>query len=153
MFYFIYFVALPFAVLPVGRVLAGMLIFHVVLSLTLTFVFNLAHAIGKADFPKPSGNPATIEEEWAAHQMRTTVNFANGNRALNWFAGGLNFQIEHHLFPQISHTHYPDISTPSCGRGAWNSGCRTMSTGTPISAPSKATSASCGNWGWSLCRN
>ena len=108
--YFTLFVGLPFALLPWGRVLVGMLIFHVVLSLTLTFVFNLAHAIGKADFPMPSGNPATIEEEWAAHQMRTTVNFATGNRALNWFAGGLNFQIEHHLFPQISHTHYPDIA-------------------------------------------
>ena len=109
-FYFALFVALPFAVLPVSRVLLGMLIFHVILSLTLTFVFNLAHASGKADFPAPSGNPATIEDEWAAHQMRTTANFAAGNRALNWFAGGLNFQIEHHLFPNICHTHYPDIA-------------------------------------------
>jgi len=42
--------------------------------------------------------------------MRTTVNFATNNRLLTWFAGGLNFQIEHHLFPHLSHTHYPDIS-------------------------------------------
>ncbi len=108
--YFAVFFALPFAVLPASRVLIGMLIFHVVLSLTLTFVFNLAHGTSKADFPAPTGSPATIDGDWAAHQMRTTANFAVGNRALNWFAGGLNFQIEHHLFPNISHTHYPDIA-------------------------------------------
>jgi linoleoyl-CoA desaturase len=108
--YFTVFVGLPFALLPAWEVVAGLVIFHVILSLILTLIFNLAHSIEKAEFPAPSGNPATIEDEWAAHQMRTTVNFATGNRALNWYAGGLNFQIEHHLFPQISHTHYPAIS-------------------------------------------
>lgn len=109
-FYLAFFVIPPFIFLPAGRVLVGMLIFHFTLSLTLAFIFNLAHAIEKADFPAPSGDPATIEDEWAAHQMRTTVNFATNNRLLNWFTGGLNFQIEHHLFPGISHTHYPAIS-------------------------------------------
>ncbi len=108
--YFAGFVALPFALLPTLNVVVGLLIFHVVLSLALTFIFNLAHAIEKADFPAPTGNPATIDEEWAAHQLRTTVNFATGNRVLNWFAGGLNFQVEHHLFPNINHTHYPEIA-------------------------------------------
>jgi linoleoyl-CoA desaturase len=108
--YYAVFVALPFAVLPPGRVVAGLLLFHVVLSLWLAFIFNLAHVTEKANFPVPSGSTATIEEEWAAHQLRTTVNFAPNNRLLNWFAGGLNFQIEHHLFPHLSHTHYPAIS-------------------------------------------
>ncbi len=101
--------ALPFALIPVWHVAVGLLVFHAVLGIVLAFVFNLAHVIEKADFPVPSGNPATMEDEWAAHQMRTTVNFATDNRLLNWFTGGLNFQIEHHLFPNISHTHYPDI--------------------------------------------
>ena len=104
------FLALPLAVMPAWRVLVGLLVFHVTLSLTLTFIFNLAHQVEKVDFPAPAGEPATIAEDWAAHQMRTTANFATGNRLLNWFAGGLNFQIEHHLFPRISHTLYPDIS-------------------------------------------
>jgi linoleoyl-CoA desaturase len=51
-----------------------------------------------------------IEEAWAAHQMRTTSNFAMDNKVLSWFVGGLNFQIEHHLFPKISHVHYPELS-------------------------------------------
>ena len=109
-FYFTLFVGLPFALFPVWEVLTGLLIFHVILSLVLTLIFNLAHSIEKAEFPAPCAETAAIDDEWAAHQMRTTVNFATGNRVLNWFSGGLNFQIEHHLFPQMSHTHYPAIS-------------------------------------------
>lgn len=107
--YFAIFVALPFALMPAWQAIAGLLLFHFILGITLAFIFNLAHVIEKADFPAPNGNPATIAGEWAAHQMRTTVNFATDNPLLNWFTGGLNFQIEHHLFPNISHTHYPDI--------------------------------------------
>ena len=51
-----------------------------------------------------------IENTWAVHQMNTTVNFANNNFWLNWYAGGLNFQVEHHLFPNICHIHYKKIS-------------------------------------------
>ena len=107
--YLAVFVLLPFLMLPPLRVVAGFVLFHVTLSLTMSFVFGLAHVIEKADFPVPTSDAAKVDE-WAAHQMRTTVNFATDNRLVNWFTGGLNFQIEHHLFPQISHTHYPDIS-------------------------------------------
>ena len=111
-FYMAVFVVLPFSVFPAWKVVVGLLLFHVTLSLGLAFIFNLAHAIERAEFPVPTAGATSleIEEEWAAHQLRTTVNFATGNRALNWFAGGLNFQVEHHLFPQVSHTHYPALS-------------------------------------------
>ena len=108
--YFGGFVALPFLFLPAPRVVVGLLLFHLVMSLSLTLVFQLAHLTETAEFPVPTGTPITIEDEWAAHQMRTTTNFAMTNPLVNWFTGGLNFQIEHHLFPHISHTHYPDIS-------------------------------------------
>ncbi|MFZ9388760.1 MAG: fatty acid desaturase, partial [Chitinophagaceae bacterium] len=60
----------------------------------------------------PAANPETnrMEDEWAIHQLRTTANFATRNRFISWWVGGLNFQIEHHLFPRISHVHYPEIS-------------------------------------------
>ena len=51
-----------------------------------------------------------IENEWAIHQVNTTANFATHNRLVSWLVGGLNFQIEHHLFPKISHVHYPAVS-------------------------------------------
>jgi len=44
------------------------------------------------------------------HQVQTTVDFARDNRVLGWFVGGLNFQIEHHLFHKICHIHYPALS-------------------------------------------
>jgi len=51
-----------------------------------------------------------IEEEWAIYQVKTTANFAPKNKLVSWYVGGLNFQIEHHLFPRVSHIHYPAIS-------------------------------------------
>ena len=107
--YFAIFLGLPLAVLPFGHVVVGFLIYQVTLGLSLALVFSMAHQVEHADFPEAIGMSPTIPEEWAAHQMRTTVNFANSSPAWNWFSGGLNHQIEHHLFPSISHTHYEAI--------------------------------------------
>jgi linoleoyl-CoA desaturase len=51
-----------------------------------------------------------IENEWAIHQVKTTANFAPRNKFISWYVGGLNYQVEHHLFPRISHIHYPAIN-------------------------------------------
>ena len=110
-FYLAVFVALPLALLPWERVLAGFLIYEITLGLSLAFVFSMAHQVESVDFPAPKGAPPTIDEEWAAHQMRTTANFANRNSGWNWYSGGLNHQIEHHLFPSMSHTHYAAIGS------------------------------------------
>jgi linoleoyl-CoA desaturase len=79
----------------------------------LSVVFQLAHCVGEADFPAPvmgaDGNER-METDWAVHQVQTTVDFARGNRMLCWFLGGLNFQVEHHLFARICHVHYPALS-------------------------------------------
>jgi len=107
--YFSVFVALPFAILPPGRVMEGFLVYEFTLGLSLALVFSMAHQVESVDFPSPEGAPPTIDEEWGAHQMRTTANFANRNHGWNWFSGGLNHQIEHHLFPSMSHTHYAAI--------------------------------------------
>lgn len=76
----------------------------------LSVVFQLAHCVEEAEFPMPSVDANRIENEWAIHQVQTTVNFARHSRLINWFTGGLNYQIEHHLFPQICHLHYPQLS-------------------------------------------
>lgn len=75
----------------------------------LGWVFQLAHCLDAAEFveAQPGG---IMSEDWAAHQVRTTVDFARGNRLLSWYLGGLNFQVEHHLFPRVCHVHYPAIS-------------------------------------------
>lgn len=108
-FYVAIFVALPIAILPFERVLAGFLIYQVTLGLSLALIFSMAHQVEHAAFPALATHSPAISEEWAAHQMRTTVNFANSSPVMNWFSGGLNHQIEHHLFPTVSHTHYAAI--------------------------------------------
>jgi linoleoyl-CoA desaturase len=78
-------------------------------GIVLGLVFQLAHMVEEAEFPLPN-DKNDIESEWAVHQMNTTVNFARENRLLSWYVGGLNYQVEHHLFPNICHVHYPAIS-------------------------------------------
>ncbi len=76
----------------------------------LSVVFQLAHTVEETAFPVPDADINKIENEWAIHQIETTANFATKNKLISWLVGGLNFQIEHHLFPKISHIHYPAIS-------------------------------------------
>ena len=80
------------------------------MGLTLALVFQLAHVVEHTEFEATSGEITQIENAWAEHQVRTTANFAPGNRIINWFVGGLNYQVEHHLFPRVSHVHYPALS-------------------------------------------
>jgi linoleoyl-CoA desaturase len=79
------------------------------MGIILSITFLLAHCVEDAQCAPldPSGR---VETEWAVHQVQTAVDFAPGNRVLSWYLGGLNYQIEHHLFPQISHVHYPAIA-------------------------------------------
>ncbi|MBL7922664.1 MAG: acyl-CoA desaturase [Bacteroidia bacterium] len=81
-----------------------------VTGLVIAVVFQLAHVVEDTSFPVPDPNSNKIEEEWALHQLHTTANFATRSKLVSWFMGGLNFQVEHHLFPKISHIHYPAIS-------------------------------------------
>ncbi|MCW3103296.1 MAG: acyl-CoA desaturase [Bacteroidetes bacterium] len=92
-----------------GIVLLGFLTMHVTGGAIMAVVFQMAHIAENADQPalNEEGN---IENEWAIHELLTTVNFSRNNRVLGWFVGGLNFQIEHHLFPNICHIHYKHIS-------------------------------------------
>ncbi|MBL7766073.1 MAG: acyl-CoA desaturase [Chitinophagaceae bacterium] len=89
--------------------LLGFFIMHAVLGLTLALVFQMAHVVEDIDFPIPNEKDK-IENEWALHQVNTTANFAMGNKIISWLVGGLNYQVEHHLYPKISHVHYPEIS-------------------------------------------
>lgn len=91
--------------------LAGYVVLNVVMGLSLSLVFQLAHVVENTEFEHvPLDVNKHIESAWAEHQIKTTSNFAMGSKVISWFVGGLNFQIEHHLFPRVSHVHYPAIS-------------------------------------------
>lgn len=90
--------------------LIGFLIITMVCGLAISVVFQLAHVVEGTHFHAAAGQDGKPRQEWAIHQIGTTANFATSNKYLHWMLGGLNFQIEHHLFPRISHIHYPAIS-------------------------------------------
>jgi len=104
------FVALPIWLLGFTSWIVGFLIITMVTGLVISIVFQLAHTVEHTEFPMPNEATNKIENEWAIHQVATTANFSTGNKLISWLVGGLNFQIEHHLFPKISHIHYPAIS-------------------------------------------
>jgi len=107
--YYLLMIALPIYMVGFLSWLVGFLTLTMFSGLILSVVFQLAHTVEETAFPTPAANN-DIENEWAIHQVQTTANFATKNKLICWLVGGLNFQIEHHLFPKISHIHYPEIS-------------------------------------------
>ena len=109
--YFTIWIVLPMVFLNLAwwKILIGFFILHYIAGVILTIVFQLAHVVEKVEMPLPS-NLGNMKNSWAIHQLFTTSNFSTNNKILNWFSGGLNFQVEHHLFPKISHIHYKKIS-------------------------------------------
>jgi linoleoyl-CoA desaturase len=91
------------------QVILGIFIMHYITGFLLAIIFQPAHVITGSEFPKPNDN-YILQDNWAIHQLRTTTNFANNSRWFTWLVGGLNFQIEHHLFPGICHVHYRKIA-------------------------------------------
>lgn len=109
--YYTWAVALPLLLLPIPwwQVAIGFLAMHLTAGLILGVVFQLAHVVEGTDYPAP--NPeGMMEHAWLVHEMETTSNFGRRNRLLCWYVGGLNFQVEHHLFPRTCSVHYPAIS-------------------------------------------
>jgi linoleoyl-CoA desaturase len=110
LFFYGWAIVLPLFFHPIGVVLVFFLLAQFTLGVTLGTVFQLAHCVEDAEFPRPIPGTDRMTSEWAVHQVETAVDFARGSVSLSWFLGGLNFQIEHHLFPQICHLHYPALS-------------------------------------------
>ncbi len=109
--YFGLFVALPLILVPVAWywIMAGFVLMHFTAGVILSFVFQLAHMVEGVE-NKEMPADGYMEDEWMEHQLKTTANFARKSWLINWYVGGLNFQVEHHLFPNICHIHYPAIS-------------------------------------------
>jgi len=111
LFYFGYLLALPILLVPerTGLIVAGFFLMHFVAGVILSSIFQSAHVMPECEFSVPDENN-TVDRNSMVHQLMTTCNFAQKNKALTWFVGGLNYQVEHHLFPNICHVHYPKIS-------------------------------------------
>jgi linoleoyl-CoA desaturase len=109
--YVTYIFVLPLVLtsIPWWQILIGVIGMHYVAGFVLAIIFQPAHVVEGTEYPVPDEN-LTLETTWAVHQLRTTTNFGNKSRWFSWYVGGLNYQIEHHLFPNICHVHYRHIS-------------------------------------------
>ncbi|MBX2947395.1 MAG: acyl-CoA desaturase [Cyclobacteriaceae bacterium] len=110
-FYVGYIFVIPVLLLPFAwwQILLGVLLMHYIAGFILAIIFQPAHVIEGTEYPEPD-QAGMLENTWAIHQLHTTTNFANRNKILSWYVGGLNYQVEHHLFPNVCHVHYRKIS-------------------------------------------
>lgn len=108
-FYIAFYIVVPIMMLGFKPFIIGYLFFNAIFGLTLSLVFQMAHAVEATDFHDANNKTLSIEDEWAIHQIKTTADFAPASGVANWMLGGLNFQVIHHLVPGISHVHYRDI--------------------------------------------
>jgi linoleoyl-CoA desaturase len=108
--YLFFYLALPAMYWGWGYTILGFMVYHFMLGTTLSIVFQLAHVVEGTEFTDEHLESNKIDDEWAIHQLKTTANFATKSKFVSWYTGGLNFQVEHHLFPKISHVHYPALS-------------------------------------------
>jgi linoleoyl-CoA desaturase len=106
---YIFVIPMVFTALVWWQVLLGVLLMHYIAGFILAIIFQPAHVIEGTEFPLPNEDNS-LENNWAVHQLLTTTNFGNKSRWFSWYVGGLNFQIEHHLFPNVCHVHYRKIS-------------------------------------------
>ena len=118
-FTFFIFVLIPAYFIGIKTALLGYFAMAIVTGICITIVFQLAHVVedihfvtdkAEAENENKTIESINVEDDWATHQIRTTSNFSTKSKTLTWLLGGLNFQVEHHLFPKISHIHYPKLN-------------------------------------------
>jgi linoleoyl-CoA desaturase len=114
LFYYSYIIVLPilFSGMPWYLVILGFLMMHFIAGTFLACIFQPSHIVETSEFALPveTNGKKSMEDSWAVHEVENTTDFAPNNRVLSWFIGGLNFQIEHHLFTRICHVHYPKLA-------------------------------------------
>jgi linoleoyl-CoA desaturase len=109
--YLSYIIVLPLMLLQfgLGQLFVGFMIMHFIAGFILAIIFQPAHVIEGTEYPMPD-ETGTLENNWAIHQLHTTTNFGHRHKIFSWYVGGLNYQVEHHLFPNICHVHYRHIA-------------------------------------------
>ena len=109
--YYSYTLVLPMFTVSMAPwiVILAFICMHFITGLFISIVFQTAHIMPSTEFPLPDKN-GLIANDWSIHQLATTSNYSPRSRFFSWLIGGLNYQIEHHLLPNICHVHYRKIS-------------------------------------------
>jgi len=111
LFYYSYALVLPMIMVPFswGLILLAFICMHFVTGLLVSIVFQIAHIMPDTSFPLPD-EQGVINDNWYGHQLATTSNFSPNSKLLFWLIGGLNYQVEHHLLPDVCHVHYKNLT-------------------------------------------
>lgn len=109
--YYGYALVVPMIMLPFAWwfVLLAFISMHMVTGLLVSVVFQIAHIMPDNTFPLPD-KEGQMNDNWYSHQFATTTNFAPKSKLLFWLIGGLNYQIEHHVLPDVCHVHYKKLT-------------------------------------------
>ena len=109
--YYSFALVLPIIMAPMAWyiVVFAFLGMHFITGNIITIIFQTAHVMPGSEFPQPN-EEGIIANNWTIHQLATTSNYSPKNKFFSWFVGGLNYQVEHHLFPNICHVHYRKLS-------------------------------------------
>lgn len=109
--YYSYALVLPMIMLPFTwpTILFAFLCMHFVTGFLVSIVFQIAHIMPANEFPLPN-NEGMMKDDWYGHQFATTTNFSPKSKLLFWLIGGLNYQVEHHVLPDVCHVHYKDLT-------------------------------------------
>jgi len=99
--------ALPFIFLPFPLAFAVFCASNVPSSLMLVLQIAVNHEVPEC---MNKSNPDKERVDWGAHQVLTSHNFGVESAFALHTSGGLNMQIEHHLFPSVHYTHYRALS-------------------------------------------
>jgi linoleoyl-CoA desaturase len=109
--YYALWIVLPLLIIDIAwwKILIGYFVMHYTAGMILSVVFQLAHVVPNTAMPVPDKD-GNLEHTWAVHQLYTTSNFAPSSWIVNFYTGGLNQQVEHHIFPHVSHVHYKKLA-------------------------------------------
>ncbi len=127
--YVLFYIVLPIMLVGAQAWVVGFITMHLVMGFTLAIVFQLAHVVEETSFEVVGEDDKLIENEWAIHQIKTTANFSPNDKVVSWFVGGLNYQVEHHLFPASA-----TCITPPSAR-SWKRNARSLDCSTTACRP------------------
>lgn len=106
---FIFVIPMSFSVLSSQTIILAFVLMNFSASILITLALIPSHVAENSNFLLPDKN-GIMPNSWSHHQVLSVIDFATNNWFLNFFFGGFNHHITHHLFPNINHIHSPKIT-------------------------------------------
>jgi linoleoyl-CoA desaturase len=115
-FFFAYMIFFPRYYLDIswGQVIGAFVLMVFTASIFALMVLLPPHANTDNEFPLPDAQ-GKLPSNWFEHMLRTTNDVTHDNWFVRFFMGSFNYHVVHHLFPNINHVYYPEITRKLMG--------------------------------------